>query len=122
MPWAEKSPEEKIVNATQSFLLDSFGDVRDCYTIDNGVYVYVDPDLKKALTVVRKMQKSSAEERKAFIRSPQRVIREHLGNDVAAETVERLFVETEQYAKNVVGLGISPLMILRIQQTCLKKR
>lgn len=81
-------------------------DVRDCYTIDNGVYVYVDPDLKKALTVVRKMQKSSAEERKAFIRSPQRVIREHLGNDVAAETVERLFVETEQYAKNVVGLGI----------------
>ncbi len=83
-----------------------WNDVRDCYTVDNGVYVYIDPDLKKALGVVRKMQKSSAEERKAFIRSPQRTIREHLGEGIVDEALERLFVETEQYAKNVVGLGI----------------
>ncbi|MBK9586927.1 MAG: restriction endonuclease [Alphaproteobacteria bacterium] len=81
-------------------------DVRDCYAVDNGVYVYIDPDLKKALGVVRKMQKSSAEERKAFIRSPQRIIREHLDEEISAEAVERLFVETEQYAANVIGLGL----------------
>jgi hypothetical protein len=62
--------------------------------------------LKKTLGVVRKMQNSSSAERKAFIRSPQRVIREHLGEGIAADTVERLFVETEQYANNVIGLGI----------------
>lgn len=83
-----------------------WNDVRDCYTVDNGVYVYLDPDLKKTLSVVRKMQNSSSAERKAFIRSPQRVIREHLGEGIAADTVERLFVETEQYANNVIGLGI----------------
>ena len=83
-----------------------FDEARDCYAVDSGVYVYIDPDLKKALGVVRKIQKSSKEDRKAFIRSPQRIIREHLGDKIAAETVERLFVETEQYAKNVVGLGI----------------
>lgn len=81
-------------------------EVRDCYSVDNGVYVYIDPDLKKALGVVRKLQNSNPEERKAFIRSPQRVIREHLGEAIAADSVERLFVETEQYAKNVIGLGI----------------
>jgi hypothetical protein len=81
-------------------------EARDCYTVDNGVYVYLDPDLKKTLSVVRKMQNSSSVERKAFIRSPQRVIREHLGESMAADTVERLFVETEQYANNVIGLGI----------------
>ncbi|MBK9561907.1 MAG: DEAD/DEAH box helicase [Micavibrio sp.] len=81
-------------------------EVRDCYTVDNGFYVYVDPDLKKALGVVRKMQKASPEERRNFIRSPQRIIREQLGDDIELEIVERVFVETEQYAQNVVGLGI----------------
>lgn len=81
-------------------------DARDCYAVDSGVYVYIDADLKKALGVVRKMQQSDAEERKKFIRSPQKIIREYLGGDYAPETIERLFVETEQYAENVVGLGI----------------
>jgi HJR/Mrr/RecB family endonuclease len=81
-------------------------DVLDCYAVDSGVYVYVDPDLKKALSVVRKLQTASAEDRKKFIRSPQRTIREHLGEGFSSEAVERLFVETEQYAANVVGLGL----------------
>lgn len=81
-------------------------EVRDCYALEEGTYVYLDPDLKKALGVVRTMQEASAEERQAFIRSPQRTIRERLGDDLAAEAMERLFVETEQYAENVVGLGI----------------
>jgi hypothetical protein len=83
-----------------------FQEARDCYTVDNGVYVYVDPNLKKALGVVRKMQSAGPEERRAFIRSPQRVIKEQLGENIAADTVDRIFVETEQYAQNVIGLGI----------------
>lgn len=79
---------------------------RDCYAINDGVYVYIDPDLKKALGVVRKLQQASAEERKKFIQFPQKILQEYLSEDCLQETIEHIFVETEQYADNVVGLGL----------------
>ena len=83
-----------------------WNEVRDCYAVDNGVYVYIDADLKKALNVVRRIQQADAEQRKKFIRFPHRTIKEQLGSDIASEAIEHLFVETEQYAENVIGLGL----------------
>lgn len=79
---------------------------RNCYAIDGGIFVYIDPDLKKALDVVRRIQQASSEERKKFISSPYRIIKENLENNIASEAIEHLFVETEQYAANVIGLGL----------------
>lgn len=102
--------ENLLTPSLQStFAKDRFkrwSDVRDCYAVDQGIYVYIDPDLKKALSVVRHMQQADAEERKKFIRFPHRIIKEKLAGDIAAEAVESLFVETEQYAENVIGLGL----------------
>lgn len=81
-------------------------EARDCYAIDNGFYVYIDSDLKKALNVVRQMQKANVEERKSFIRYPQRYIKEALSGQITEDYIERLFVETEQYADNVRGIGL----------------
>lgn len=89
-----------------------YGVARECYPIDDGVYVYLDPDLQKALTVVRQKQAASPEERKAFIHAPQRFIREQIGNDLDEDQISSIFVETEQYAHNVIGLGVwSPPVI-----------
>ncbi len=79
---------------------------KDCYAIDSGTYVYLDPDLKLALEVVRRMQTSSADDRRKFIRSPQKIIKEQIDLDATFLGVDRLFVETEQYAENVIGLGL----------------
>lgn len=81
-------------------------DVRSCYALENGAYVYLDPELKSALGVVRKLQDADQQTRRDFIRSPQRFLRDSLGETIDEDVVERLFVETEQYAKNVVGLGL----------------
>lgn len=78
---------------------------RDRYAIDAGVYVYLDPSLKDALSVVRKVQLSGADARRRFAKSPQLFLREELRNSVDEAALETLFIETEQYSERVVDVG-----------------
>lgn len=103
---AENLLTESLQSTFTNARFRKWSEARDCYAVDQGVYVYIDKDLKKALSVVRSMQDSSIEVRKNFIRNPQLYLREKLGDEYPEEAVGRLFVETEQYADNVKGLGL----------------
>jgi hypothetical protein len=79
---------------------------RDAYVLARNTFVILDPDLKVALDVVRKMRKASPEDRRTFLRNPRPAIATALGRDDADLAAIGLFVETKQYSARVLGLGI----------------
>jgi len=72
------------------------------YLLPDGVLLFMDPAIARALTVVGDKQRASASERQRFATSPQRTIAETLGEP--AERLETLFVETVQYSERVIGI------------------
>lgn len=75
------------------------------------VFVYVDPALRVATSVIRNMQDAPIEERKRFIHSPHSFVREALleqGEDeeFVDELVDSTFVITEELSARVRDLGI----------------
>ena len=87
-----------------------WNECRDRYGLGNHYYVYIEPGLQKALTVVRKIQTSDVETRRRFARNPQVYLKEALGD--AVDTVDHLFIATEQYSQRVVDLGVWQPVIL----------
>lgn len=83
--------------------------VNATYALNNGFYLFIDPTVRKALTVVKAKQKSSLEERMAFLMSPARFISEAYGHEEApAENVsigDTLFFETGEFSERVHGIG-----------------
>ena len=109
--------EEQFVDESQSLLAEAdqavfakrFGEwneARNAYPIQNGIYVFVDAALKPALGVVRETQDADSDTRWAFARNPQVFLRQYLGEEEASLDMESLFIETEQYSRRVVEIGI----------------
>jgi SNF2 family DNA or RNA helicase len=98
------TPHQQEVFAQQRF--PGTDGARDRYAIEGGVYVYLDPALKEALTVVHRMQRADDETRKRFARSPQLYLREALGDKIDDRALESLFIETEQYSERVIDIGL----------------
>lgn len=109
--------EKQVVDESQSLLAEAdqavfakrFGqwqEARNAYPVQNGVYVFVDAALKPALDVVRKKQNADSDTRWAFARNPQNVLRERLADEDESLGMDSLFVETEQYSRRVVEIGI----------------
>lgn len=81
---------------------------RRSYLLSDGTLLFLDPLLGKALDIVRAKQAGSSQEKREFLRSPQRVLREELkldasGDDTAAD---RLFIETQQFSERVSGIEV----------------
>lgn len=86
------------------------------YVVERGTYVFIDPALKPALAILRKVQQGTPAERLAFVRSPQAALKqtllaqqEGLPEEVRAEqeaAIDRLFVETRQLSERVIGFGL----------------
>ena len=78
------------------------------YLLSDGSILFVDPLLGSALDVVHQKQSASREDRRAFIRSPQSVLRESLELDEQDddEGADRLFIETQQFSKRVNGIQV----------------
>lgn len=89
--------------------LDQLGDGAAAFPISGGTYVVVDEPLRKALAAVRRLRRSSPEERKRAARYPEAVLRELMGEDDSAPTV---FVETEHFSERVKDVGdwVPPLI------------
>ncbi|WP_417414192.1 DEAD/DEAH box helicase [Hoeflea sp.] len=81
------------------------GDAKPAYVLDRNTYLLVDPALRTALDVVKRVRGSSDVERKAFLKNPRTLIAESLGDDGDA-IVASLFVETQQYSDRIEGLGL----------------
>jgi superfamily II DNA or RNA helicase len=111
----EEPPSEDLHNADAEALLvledhreflaqavSRPGPTRDAYVLGRNRYVLIDPQLKKALDVVKQKRRAPAEERRQFVRNP----RAALADAEEAEGVSSLFVETQQYSDRVLELGV----------------
>lgn len=116
--WTE-SEGDMVISEAESLLPDvlqeffakkrfcQWDNCRDRYALNNNYYVYIEPGLQKALTVVRKAQTADVETRRNFAKNPQVFLKEAFADDPSmANTVEHIFVATEQYSQRVVDLGI----------------
>ena len=74
------------------------------YIVGRNSYLVIEPDLRRVLDVVKRMQRSDGATRKAFLRNPRSAIAEALPD--AGEELGTIFVETQQYSERVKGLGI----------------
>ena len=82
------------------------GRTHNAYVLGRNVFVVLDPDLKQALDVVRKMRSAPREARRAFVRNPRPALSEALGGEAGDAVAASLFVETQQYSERVLGLGV----------------
>lgn len=84
---------------------DRFANARPVYALPNNEFVVLEPAVRRALDVVRRLQDGTSVTKHEFMRSPRRFLREALGDDDEA-LLERVFVETEHYSERVRGLGL----------------
>ncbi len=82
-------------------------EARPVYVLQNGEYLFIDPALLPALSVVRRLQDSPEDQRRSFVLNPRKIMREALGEEKANEIdLERLFIDTEQFSARVSGVDI----------------
>ncbi|VVT00791.1 DEAD/DEAH box helicase [Erythrobacter sp. EC-HK427] len=81
---------------------------RRSYLLSDGTLLFLDPLLGKALDIVRAKQTGTSQEKREFLRSPQRVLREELKLDAGGddEAADRLFIETQQFSERVSGIEV----------------
>jgi hypothetical protein len=90
---------------------------RATYVLGRGTYVFIDPALRPALAIVRRVQRGTATERRAFARNPQAILKEALLPKESSATdeivraeleaaIDRIFVETRQFSDRVTGFGV----------------
>lgn len=97
-------------SAQRLFAQDRFrreAQARPVYVLQNGEYLFIDPALRPALDIVRKVQDAPEEQRRSFILNPRKVMREVLGDEQAEEIdLESLFIDTEQFSARVAGVDV----------------
>lgn len=78
--------------------------IRDAYVLGRNTFLFVTPDLKIALDIVRAKRSAPLAERKEFLRNP----RTSIGDALRTSGLETssVFVETSQYSDRVDGLGV----------------
>lgn len=81
---------------------------RRSYLLSDGTILFLDPLLGQALAIVRAKQSASAQEKRDFLRSPQKILREQLLLDATEDdgAADRLFVETQQFSERVEGIAV----------------
>ena len=76
------------------------------YPLGAGWYVVLQPQLRRALAEVRRVNSGSPAARRALMANPRAFLRETLGDDVDDVVLEGLFRETDAYSERVIGLGL----------------
>ncbi|MEO5350358.1 MAG: SNF2-related protein [Magnetococcus sp. YQC-3] len=85
---------------------------RDRYALGNSDYVYIEPELREALGVVRTIQCADSSSQWAFARHPQTHLKSALKDRVSDSAIERLFIATDEYSQRVQELAIWQPMVL----------
>ena len=97
-------PEQQDTFGAKQFHM--YANVRPVYALGQNNYVVLQPDVRRALTEVRRVNSASLSTKRAFMANPRAFIAEALGEEAAANVVEFVFRETAAYSKRVVGLGL----------------
>ena len=87
-------------------LTQTYPTARSSYVLGENRYIYVEPMLRDALDIVRELRGATNEIRRDFARTPQRYLRERLGDAFGEDAVEAMFVVTQEYSERVIGLGV----------------
>lgn len=106
----EKGAEPILSPASNEEFAKAFrrqGDANSTYLLGPGHYVFVDPEVRRALQVVRWKQKAPLEERMQFFMNPAKAIADAINDGVAEgqPTTESIFYETAEYSDRVAGIG-----------------
>ncbi|RCW87569.1 DEAD/DEAH box helicase [Phyllobacterium bourgognense] len=73
------------------------------FALGRNSFVVIEPELQRALDVVKAAQRAPAEERRSFIANPRSFLDRELGD--LSDEAGSIFVETHQYSARVLGLG-----------------
>jgi hypothetical protein len=84
---------------------NGFGDARAVYTLGGGNILVLSPPLRRALSVVRRIQSAAPTTRRALFANPRAYLREALG-DEDETLVDNIFRDTPAYSERVIGLGL----------------
>jgi SNF2-related domain/Helicase conserved C-terminal domain len=84
---------------------NGFGDARAVYALPNGNFLVLRPPLRRALSVVRRIQSAPPAARRAMFAYPRLYLRDALG-DEEETLIENVFRETRAYSDRVIGLGL----------------
>jgi SNF2 family DNA or RNA helicase len=97
-------------------LFNSGESTKATYVLETGEYVFLDRKLRQALDVVHTVRGKDQETKKAFIKNPQKFLKEELGRKDELEdeieqgeldgVIDRLFIETRQFSERIVELGL----------------
>ena len=84
---------------------NGFNDARTVYALGNGNMLVLSPPLRRAMSVVRRMQSATPATRRALFANPRLYLREALG-DEDETLIEDVFRDTPAYSERVIGLGL----------------
>lgn len=76
------------------------------YVLRRNTYLLIDPDLKRALEVVKKKRTAGDAEKREFVKNPKVAIAQELSIEGGSSLLQALFIETKQYSDRVLGLGL----------------
>lgn len=108
---------EPLHNAFARKQFNGFSDARSVYPLPNGNFLVLTPPLRRALSVVRRIQSAPPAMRRALFANPRLYLREALG-DEAETLIENVFRETRAYSDRVIGLGLwQPRVVPWVQVT-----
>lgn len=98
------TPELAEIFLHQRFSRDD--QCRPSYPLVRNSYLIIDEPLRKVLNLVKDKQQSPDEERRDFLKNPRAAFAEYLDIPDDSPLLRRLFIETEQFAERVTGIGI----------------
>lgn len=109
-----KVTESLLTPELQRKLAQQFRSARvakSTYVLAQGEYLYVDPDLRLTLDVIKDYQGRPAEERARFARAPQSFLKDKLFSEGLSEeecdqAVNKAFVETDAFSERVIEVGL----------------
>jgi hypothetical protein len=82
-----------------------FSDARTVYALGNGNMLVLSPPLRRALSVVRRIQSAPPATRRDLFANPRRYLRDALGDEDEV-LIENVFRDTPAYSERVIGLGL----------------
>ncbi|HYE36947.1 DEAD/DEAH box helicase [Methylocaldum sp.] len=103
-------PAQQELFARKRFLESM--ECRARYTLGAGWYVVLDEPVRKALGVVRQVQRAHQNVRKEFVRNPRSYIAKALSDEFPDDVLEAIFLETAEFSDRVRDVGIWQTKVL----------
>jgi hypothetical protein len=107
---AEAEPEpllpEHLQRAFAEGRFRQFSDARGQYALPDGWLLILSPPLRKAMGVVRQVQRVGGEVARDFVRNPRGYLREALDGELDDHLVDELFKETREFSERVHAIGL----------------